>query len=690
MPELLAPAPSAEAVVAAVQAGADAIYIRFTGTGARGFTEAGLRNAVRYCRVRGCRVYAELDTLISDREAGAAAELARRVCSMGADALIAQDLGFIAIAREAAPEMPIFAGERLGVHNAAGLEAMRQLGVSRVFLPREFTLKEIAALSARPQMEIAVNLLDGLCPARAGQCALSALKGGGSANRGDCGGACREQYSLGGRMDDHPLSLADMNCIGYLPKLTSLGVECVYVGRGIERPEQIARAVDVLRRSISENRAPTEAELARVRDVFGGRNFTDGYMSGAELGAMLGSRDGSERAAERAMAPVRRGYANSEVRRVHIEFYAIIQRGKAVRLAVQDSEGHRALWNGPSPLPAPQRQVTESEVDAFLRKTGRTPYICDRVHALVDPGLALPQGMMAEAKRALIRSLTEKRGAAPERKTARVSPPAEGARRSGSCALIFETLLPEQLTPELAALRPDYLYVPADIIASESARLEPFIREGVPVAAVLPRVIHDRELTQTASLLRSVRALGVTEAVCANLGHVALARLAGMDARGDYGLNIFNSYALELARTASLRSATASFELSLEQIAALTMPLDVEVIAYGRLPVMLTEKCLIKQSSGRCTCSTPGRLSDEQGGVMAVLREGGCRNAVYSAHKVFLADRAGELGRAGVWGMRLLFTNESARECVEVAKSFLGESRYRPNGATRGLYMKGV
>lgn len=75
---------------------------------------------------------------------------------------------------------------------------------------------------------------------------------------------------------------------------------------------------------------------------------------------------------------------------------------------------------------------------------------------------------------------------------------------------------------------------------------------------------------------------------------------------------------------------------------------------------------------------------------MAVLREGGCRNAVYSAHKVFLADKAEELARAGVWGLRLLFTNESERECVEVAKSFLGQSRYRPNGATRGLYMKGV
>ena len=84
------------------------------------------------------------------------------------------------------------------------------------------------------------------------------------------------------------------------------------------------------------------------------------------------------------------------------------------------------------------------------------------------------------------------------------------------------------------------------------------------------------------------------------------------------------------------------------------------------------------------------RLAAERGGVMAVLREGVCRNAVYSAHKVFLADKAEELARAGVWGLRLLFTNESERECVEVAKSFLGQCRYRPNRATRGLYMKGV
>ena len=105
---------------------------------------------------------------------------------------------------------------------------------------------------------------------------------------------------------------------------------------------------------------------------------------------------------------------------------------------------------------------------------------------------------------------------------------------------------------------------------------------------------------------------------------------------------------------------------------------------------MLTERCLIKASAGRCACGTPSRMSDDFGGVYPVLREAVCRNALYGPMKVFLADRLGEVLLAGVSGMRLLFTNEGARECVEVAKSFLGKSEYRPNGLTRGLYYRGV
>ena len=196
MLELMAGAGSAEAVIAAVQSAADSIFIRIGGARSGALTEAALAKAVRYCRVRGCRVYAMLDTLVADNEAAAAAGLARRASELGVDALIAQDLGFIRIARAVEPDLPVFAGTRLGLHNAAGIEAARQLGVSRVFLPPELSLEEIAALAARSDVELAAAVQTQLCPARAGQCWLSAVLGEGSANRGNCSGPCSRRFSL--------------------------------------------------------------------------------------------------------------------------------------------------------------------------------------------------------------------------------------------------------------------------------------------------------------------------------------------------------------------------------------------------------------------------------------------------------------------------------------------------------------
>ena len=166
--------------------------------------------------------------------------------------------------------------------------------------------------------------------------------------------------------------------------------------------------------------------------------------------------------------------------------------------------------------------------------------------------------------------------------------------------------------------------------------------------------------------------------------------MAGMEARGDYGLNIANSYAAAAAAGAGLLSVTASFELSLEQIGQLTRAVEVEIIGYGRLPVMLTERCIIKASARRCVCENNMKLSDANGRVMPVLREYVCRNAVYGPEKVYMADRRAELMRCGISRFRLLFTNEGARECVEVTKSCMGLSNYRPNGLTRGFYLKGV
>ena len=175
-----------------------------------------------------------------------------------------------------------------------------------------------------------------------------------------------------------------------------------------------------------------------------------------------------------------------------------------------------------------------------------------------------------------------------------------------------------------------------------------------------------------------------------NLGHAVLARDLGMRVRGDFGLNVFNSLSLDLLQKAGFASATASFELRIAQIRDLSKTLDTEMIVYGRLPLMVSDQCVIRHSSGRCACSVPAQMADRMGAVFPVVREFGCRNVIYNAHKLFLADKAEDLYGAGLWGMRMLFSTESPRECLEVAKVYLGQSDYQPNVLTRGLYYRGV
>lgn len=690
MLEVLTPAPGAEAVIAAVQSGADAVCIRFGGAGARGFTQSEFAKSVRYCRVRGCRVYAELDTLVADSEMPAAADFVRSACEAGVDAVIAQDWGFIAAARSVAPLLRVFAGERLGIHNAAGLEAAAQLGAARVMLPSELPFSDIAALARRSSVELGVTVQGELCSSWEGQCYLAAINGRGSANRGGCPGLCREKYSLGGRMDDYPLSLKDLHGLDYIPELEGLGIACAAIGRGVQRPEQLAKLTEIAIKCARNCRKPTAGEKDELELVFTGREGTDAYLRGAVEEDMLSLPGQPDRDAERAMHAVRRAYADTELRRVKVEFFALIQPGRPFRSGIQDEDGNRAVWNGPEPMQAVGPELGQRAVEAEFRRTSGTPYACERVNVMLAPGLMLPEGTLQQARRELVRGLTAKRAEAPAMRMGRLHTPSGGKPPADSLTAIFEVMHAEQLTPELAALGPGYIYAPLPVLAENPERLEPFMDAGATPVVVLPRVIRDAELRGTAQLLGRVRSAGVTQALIGSLGHVALARMAGMDVRGDYSLNIFNSYSMDIAARAGLLSATASFELTMEQIKQLSKPLNTEIIVYGRLPAMLTERCLIKASAGRCACGAPSRMSDDFGGVYPVLREAVCRNAVYGPAKVFLGDRLDDVLKAGVSGMRLLFTNEGARECVEVAKSFLGQSEYRPNGLTRGLYYRGV
>jgi putative protease len=323
-------------------------------------------------------------------------------------------------------------------------------------------------------------------------------------------------------------------------------------------------------------------------------------------------------------------------------------------------------------------------------KTGGTPYNVVENKAQADPGLFLPAAAINELRRNLVAELSEQRGIPPQRRVGTIPAKPRGTPSGEEPAMIFQVLNAEQLTPELAALKPKYLYVPMMVMSEYFDLLEPFEEHGTIPVVVLPRVITDEEEPLVRQILEKLFDFGINEALVGNLGHAMLAKSVGMRVRGDFGLNVFNSLTLDMVRQAGFLSATASFELRISQIRDLSKTLDTEMIVYGRLPLMVSDQCVIRHSSGRCTCSAPAQMADRMGAVFPVVKEFGCRNVIYNAHKLYLADKAEDLYSAQLWGMRMMFTTETPRECLEVARVYLGLSDYQPNVLTRGLYYRGV
>ena len=342
------------------------------------------------------------------------------------------------------------------------------------------------------------------------------------------------------------------------------------------------------------------------------------------------------------------------------------------------------------PEKAKHQGLTDTYLTEQMFKTGGTPYQCVENKAKADPGLFLPAASINELRRQLVAELSEKRATPPQRRSGPLPAMPENVKTLADPKLIIQVRTEEQLTSELADLRPAYLYVPAMFMAEQPRLVLPFVEKGTVPVAVLPRIINERQMGEVRSTLQRLFDYGVNEALVGNIGHVMLAKEAGMKVRADFGMNAFNSYTMEMLRQMGFLSATASFELRISQIKDMAKPLDTELIIYGRLPLMVSDQCIIRESSGRCTCQTPAQMADRMGSVFPVVKEFGCRNVVYNAHKLYLADKKEDLYSAGLWGLRMMFTTESPRECVEVAKGYMGLSDYKPNVLTRGLYYRGV
>ena len=692
MLELLAPAGSMEALRAAVQNGANAVYLgcgMFNARqGAKNFTPQALAEAVKYCHIRGVAVHLTLNTLVSDRETADAAALIRHAAESGVDAFIVQDLGVLQLCKQIAPHIPIHGSTQMSIHSLPGVLLCAAWGLSRVVLSRELSREEIAYICKNSPIEIEVFGHGALCMGYSGQCYLSAAIGGRSGNRGRCAQPCRQSYGYGRWQNRYPLSLKDNCLVHYLDALKEMGVASLKLEGRMKRPEYVAAVTQVYRHAIDSGNV-TKAMEQQLYAAFNRQGFTDGYYAGNTGSHMFGVREDTPE--DNAwLKQVRQSYEATETPLVPVAFRATV-RSDGSRLTVTDPEGRVCSLEGPVPETARVQELTKEALAERLAKTGGTPYLCAEVYADITPGLTLSAAAINGLRRDVLNLLTAQRARhqMPALGRPRKVPQFPGSRNHPE--LTVQVTAREQITGRLLKMQPAVLYVPLHILAEDEVFCAGLARKA-HVCAVLPRIIHDGQMPALKQNLRAVRALGVKEVLCGNLGHLIPARECGMRIRGDFGLNMYSSAAVYTARDLELRSACLSFEMTLPQIRDVSKIVPCELLAYGRLPLMVTENCLIRGKTGQCSCHLANaKLTDKTGSDFPIIKDGNsCRSVLLNGKKLNWLDRQEDLARLGLWAVRLYFTTENPKEVDQVLAAYQNPTPFDPGACTRGLYLRGL
>jgi len=645
LPELLAPAGDMRALCAAVMAGADAVYVGGRSFGARAFAKNfdidELSRAVEYCHLYGVRLYVTVNTLVFDRELSDLCDYIIKLWQIGVDAIIAADLGVISLIRECAPGLEIHASTQASVHSTGGAVALHSLGCTRVVPARELSLENIRSMVENSPTEIEVFLHGALCVCHSGQCLMSSMLGGRSGNRGECAQPCRLPYNNGKPI----LSLKDLSLAGHIRALIDSGVASLKIEGRMKSAEYVYEVTKIYRTLLDEGRCAEDSERARLAAAFSRGGFTDGYFVGKTERGMTGVRSQSDKDNSRAIGV--RDFSPISVRataRVELQ----LGKPSSMTLSVRDRS---VTVTGAIPTAAINSPLTREGVCDRLSKTGGTFISLSRedISLTLDEGINLSPAQLNALRREAISTLTSCKREMPAPTPCSVISEKRGEKPLSTAQFFSAEAYFELKKRYPSALSDiDIAFIPlADAAKCGS------------VGAYLPPVITDSEEAGVRALLGEARDAGVKYVLVSNVGQIALATEYGFCTVGDFRLNVTNSR----TRAEYERLGVSHIILSPELTLPMARDIGGGVITLGRLPLMLTERCFIKDNFGCDRCNAgKATLVDRTGARFPIIREREHRNIIFNSTLTYMGDKRGELVRAGITHRHFIFSVESADE----------------------------
>lgn len=679
--EILSPAGDFNSLIAAVQNGADAVYVGGSNFSARksakNFDDDELKKAIDYCHLRDVKLYVACNTLMKENELKDAFSFLETIYKNGADAVIVQDLGLSRLLSEYLPEMPLHISTQMTVTSADGVNVLAEkFGAKRVVLARELSFSEIKKIKEETKAELEVFCHGALCMSYSGQCLFSSVIGGRSGNRGGCAQPCRLSYSLcenGKKVtkDITLLSPKDLCLAEEIEKLKEIRVDSLKIEGRMKSPEYVAAATRVYSEAL-KNKADKK-EIEKMLSLFSRAGSGKGYFYGRTFDKMMSYSSGGKISADKETKKEVKETYRLEHKKTPISMFFKGETGKHMILTIFDSVGRSITLEGEK-MVVPENKGTEPErIKAQLEKLGGTPFEAEFVEVLTDGG-AVSIKDINNLRRTAIEKLEREICESFYRNPEKIIYENKEVKEEKDIQISVEVTTKEQYDV-LKGVDEIELFIPYNLYKEVNPK---------NAVCILPPILKDKDIPDLT---------GISKIEINNIGQLDLSK--GKELYTGYSMNITNSASVKTLKNFGAKRLCFSTELALNEIKkAIVKNIETECVVYGRQRLMYMENCVIKSAYG-CKCNEESfSLCDRLGVEFPIITEN-CRNIILNSRPVYMADRFDDINRLGIDSIRLIFTLENKKECVEIVNEYKKAlSGKQVNGFkgefTRGHFYRGA
>lgn len=664
--ELLSPAGSKESLIAAVENGADAVYVGGKSFSARkfaaNFNDEELLWAIDYCHIRGVKLYVTVNILIHHQELNAALQYINFLYNSGVDAIIVQDLGLAYLVGILFPNFDVHASTQMFIHNPDAIGILKELGITRVVLARELNLQQIQEIS-KQGLELEVFIHGALCIGYSGQCLFSSLLGGRSGNRGQCAQPCRLPYKLVERKTgrqlnlpgDYVLSPKDLNLSNYLQDLEDAGVYSLKIEGRMKNPDYVAVVTNTYREALDNGTVNQQA----LESVFN-RGFTTFHLFEKQKRELIrwNPEPREQEDAAQLLADAKQSYSSSKaIRKVNADLYVKVKQGEPLELVLIDQNGIVVDYKSDFITEAAVNMPLSKELLAkHLLRLGDQPINIAGLHIELGKNVMVPISQINKSRRNLIEKWKLSRTEQYRRQPVEKSELKVSSLRPHSPKQIKQPLLAVSVT-NLEATRTALnagarrIYFHCDTY-SELTKATEIAREAdAQLYVAFPRVMNSTQLNEAKTILGKHQYDGV---LVSNLGiwHLARKLYPEVPLGGNWPLNIFNGISAEYFLANGMESVFLSPELTLSQIREIHNwgIQSIGGIIHGRLPVLVSEYTPVERDEGS---EASYGLLDRKAYVWPMEVDINNRMHLFNPVELCLIDHLSEIVEAGVSILRI-------------------------------------